>query len=360
MSDSKGFGLGFIAMGCAPLLMFAGSLMFLVLMTSSSDRCIPTQVGGSVVIDVGSLPEGPIAGYHEEQLLNAAYVINAGAALGLNERDQSIGLMTAMAESSLRILDHGDEAGPDSRGLFQQRANGAWGSYEDRMDPTISATNFFKALMEVEDRDGMKRSLVAHEVQRNDDPWHYASYGDAADEIFSALAGIDMPGVPENYTAGSEVCANAPGGGGAPQLNGECGPVAHANLQASTCQGYAAISAEFNIDWPGGVGCYDPRPWEDPPLDHPKGLACDYMVATADTGKVPTPEMHAQSVQVINWLIQHHEALKIKYIIYDHHIWESDENEVGSWDSVKRFSESFNTGNLTLDHVDHIHVSHYL
>ena len=57
--------------------------------------------------------------------------------------------MVALGESGLRVLDYGDGPGPDSRGLFQQRDNGAWGSYEDRMDPTISATNFIKALQAV-------------------------------------------------------------------------------------------------------------------------------------------------------------------------------------------------------------------
>ena len=57
-----------------------------------------------------------------------------------------ISVMVALGESGLRVLDYGDGPGPDSRGLFQQRDNGAWGSYADRMDPTTSATNFIKAL----------------------------------------------------------------------------------------------------------------------------------------------------------------------------------------------------------------------
>jgi len=47
--------------------------------------------------------------------------------------------MTAMGGSGLRNLNHGDAAGADSRGLFQQRANGAWGSLNDRMTPSIAA-----------------------------------------------------------------------------------------------------------------------------------------------------------------------------------------------------------------------------
>ena len=115
-----------------------------------------------------------------EQRANAAAIIDAGRALNLSARDQAIGVMTAMGESSLTVVDRGDDAGPDSRGLFQQRANGAWGTYADRMDPTISATNFFTALAGVTGRESMEPTLVAHAVQRNADPSHYARYWDAA------------------------------------------------------------------------------------------------------------------------------------------------------------------------------------
>jgi hypothetical protein len=58
---------------------------------------------------------------------------------------KTIGVMTAMGESGLANLEHGDAAGADSRGLFQQRANGAWGSLKDRMTPYTAAYNFFTA-----------------------------------------------------------------------------------------------------------------------------------------------------------------------------------------------------------------------
>ena len=48
--------------------------------------------------------------------------------------------MTALTESTLHNVDHGDLAGPDSRGLFQQRDS--WGSATVRMDPA-SATGLF-------------------------------------------------------------------------------------------------------------------------------------------------------------------------------------------------------------------------
>ncbi|PWW21256.1 hypothetical protein JD79_00384 [Geodermatophilus normandii] len=143
----------------------------------------------AVRIDPAAVPDGPVAGYSGEQLANAAAIVNAAEALGMDTCAQVVGVMTAMGESSLLVLDRGDAAGPDSRGLFQQRDNGAWGSYADRMDPTTSATNFFLALQEVPGWQALPPTIAAHRTQRNADPDHYARYWDDAVEVVSALAG---------------------------------------------------------------------------------------------------------------------------------------------------------------------------
>jgi len=113
---------------------------------------------GATPLDLSAVPDN-VAGYRHEQLVNAAHIIQAGRDLGLSCRDQTIGVMTAMGESSLMVLDHGDAAGPDSRGLFQQRHNGAWGSYADRMNPYTSAANFFTVLEQVHERDALEPTI---------------------------------------------------------------------------------------------------------------------------------------------------------------------------------------------------------
>ncbi|MGY1610221.1 hypothetical protein [Geodermatophilus sp. SYSU D00700] len=148
----------------------------------------------AVRIDPAAVPAGPVAGYAGEQLANAAAIVNAAADLGLDTCAQVIGVMTAMGESSLRVLDHGDAAGPDSRGLFQQRDNGAWGSYADRMDPATSATNFFLALQEVPGWRALPPTIAAHRTQRNADPYHYQRYWGPAVEVVGALAGRPVLG----------------------------------------------------------------------------------------------------------------------------------------------------------------------
>lgn len=136
-----------------------------------------------------------VPGLSPEQVRNAAAIVRAGVGLGLSPRDQAIGVMTALGESSLRVLDHGDRAGPDSRGLFQQRDNGAWGTLAQRMDPTASAQSFFRALAGVDGRDAMAPTLVAHRVQRNADPQHYARWWDQAVTTVAALTGAPRPAV---------------------------------------------------------------------------------------------------------------------------------------------------------------------
>lgn len=157
-----------------------------------SAECSAT--GPAVRVDPAAVPEGPVAGFAGEQLANAAAIVNAAHDLGLDTCAQVVGVMTAMGESSLRVLDRGDVAGPDSRGLFQQRDNGAWGSYADRMDPATSATSFFRALQEVPDWRSLPPTIAAHRTQRNADPYHYQRWWDAAVEVVGALAGRPVLG----------------------------------------------------------------------------------------------------------------------------------------------------------------------
>jgi hypothetical protein len=130
-----------------------------------------------------------IEGYSGDQLVNATAIMNAGAALGVNAKGQEIGVMTAMGESGLRNIDYGDKAGPDSRGLFQQRDT--WGTLAQRMDPTTAATFFFQRLLKVPNWESMTPTLAAHAVQINADPNHYTRFFDAAQSIVTALTGGD-------------------------------------------------------------------------------------------------------------------------------------------------------------------------
>ena len=72
-----------------------------------------------------------------DQAANASLITAVAVQRGLPPRAASIALATAMQESKLRNIDHGDQAGPDSRGLFQQRPSQGWGTEEQVMDPVL-------------------------------------------------------------------------------------------------------------------------------------------------------------------------------------------------------------------------------
>jgi murein DD-endopeptidase MepM/ murein hydrolase activator NlpD len=191
------------------MLAFMSMVIAITLLLAPPDAgagaCEPT--GPSVRVDQGSLPTGPVAGYSQRQLVNAALIINAGVTLDVSVRGQTIAVMTAMGESSLLVLDRGDVAGPDSRGLFQQRANGSWGSYSDRMDPTISSTNFYKALLAVDGWEQLPPTIAAHRTQGNADPYHYEPFWDNAVAVVERLGNVRVSSAPG---AGALPCSAAP------------------------------------------------------------------------------------------------------------------------------------------------------
>ena len=107
--------------------------------------------------------------------------------------------MTAMGESSLRNIDYGDWetsgfTNPDgsrttSIGLFQQQE--WWGSVEQRMDPSASATLFYERLARVPGWPHLDPSLAIHRVQINLDADYYTRYADDAAAVVDALSSTD-------------------------------------------------------------------------------------------------------------------------------------------------------------------------
>ncbi|MDR7165862.1 surface antigen [Pseudarthrobacter oxydans] len=176
--------LGLVALIVVPGTLIGLVFSILLLLAPAKPAAADCGPTASVVIN----GDTKVDGYSQEQLKNAAVILGAGKALDLSLRGQMISVMVSLGESGLRVLDYGDGPGPDSRGLFQQRDNGAWGSYADRMDPTISATNFIKALQKVEGWELLEPTLAGNKVQRNADPYHYEKYWPGAVKLVQALS----------------------------------------------------------------------------------------------------------------------------------------------------------------------------
>jgi hypothetical protein len=142
-------------------------------------------------VDQYLVPAGPVDGYCQRQLINAVFIMTAGTSYNVTERGQEIGVMTAIGESGLRVLDYGDVAGPDSRGLFQQRAN--WGTLAERMDPYTSARLFFGRMIGVAGWNTRAPTVVAHIVQGNANPDYYTPYFPSAVAIVQAMKATVQP-----------------------------------------------------------------------------------------------------------------------------------------------------------------------
>ena len=125
-----------------------------------------------------------------EQAGNAALISAASARLGLPARGATIGIATAMQESSLVNIDYGDR---DSIGLFQQRPSQGWGTVAEIMDPYYSTDTFYAALAKVSGWQDMAVTVAAQTVQRSAFPDAYAQREPAARLWASALRGHSGP-----------------------------------------------------------------------------------------------------------------------------------------------------------------------
>ena len=123
-----------------------------------------------------------------EQVGNARTIAQVGWDRGLPERAVVIAVATAMQESSLRNLDHGDR---DSLGLFQQRPSQGWGTPEQLQDPVYAAGTFYDHLMQVPGWDTMRLTDAAQTVQRSAYGELYEQHGAMAVELTGDLASGD-------------------------------------------------------------------------------------------------------------------------------------------------------------------------
>ncbi|MEV0792655.1 CHAP domain-containing protein [Kribbella sp. NPDC050459] len=141
-----------IAAAAALLVTGACLLPPLAVARSGADTCDVAQAVGEASLDA-------------EQTSNLAVIMGVGDRYGIGEAGKVVAVMTAMTESSLRNVDHGDTAGPDSRGLFQQRDS--WGTLGERLDPASAAGLFYAALANVPGWASMEPWKAAQAVQRS-------------------------------------------------------------------------------------------------------------------------------------------------------------------------------------------------
>ncbi|MEU7058453.1 heavy metal transporter [Streptomyces sp. NPDC046197] len=121
-----------------------------------------------------------------EQAVNAATIAAVGTGRGMPERAVTIALATALQESGLRNIQHGDR---DSLGLFQQRPSQGWGTPKEIMDPTYASGVFYEHLAKVPGYSRLPLTVAAQRVQRSGFPQAYAKHEPDAVLLAAALTG---------------------------------------------------------------------------------------------------------------------------------------------------------------------------
>lgn len=144
-----------------------------------------------------------------EQLANAQTIVATTAEASLPQRAAQIAVATALQESDLRNLDHGDVAGPTSRGLFQQKTQ--FYGVTVATDPVMATRAFLSRLVMVPKWQTIPLTVAAADVQlpRTDLRGAYARWESEAGQLTLRY----WPGAPRG-TGVPSTAVGCPGLGG--------------------------------------------------------------------------------------------------------------------------------------------------
>jgi len=387
----RGKATGLIAAGASVLLAGAGLVVApLVLLhpaDSSAEACttisapsstqtspVPPAVSAAASAPAATASGVGVAGLDQEAQTNARVVTAVVVDRHLPAQADVIVLMAALTESGLHNDDYGDAAGPDSRGILQQRDS--WGPLAVRMDPAEAAGLFLDRLVNLAGWASMPPWEAAQAVQVSAFDGHpraangysgviggnYLAKADLALAITQQLFGDpglsiscassagpagpvpaahpELPAAPDPYVVPADGGAcDVPDGGG-------CIREATAHLRAAVL---AAFPAQVR-----SVGCYSDRAG-----DHGTGTACDFMITT---GAAATGQDYLNGWELAAWVRTNAAALGVAYEIWYLRIWDSrhpqpDDN--GGWGQPYdgcSYCPSV-IGDPSAAHTTHVHVS---
>ncbi|HXR44291.1 MAG TPA: LysM peptidoglycan-binding domain-containing protein [Pseudolysinimonas sp.] len=151
--------------------------------------------GRTLAIPASAAASATTGALTAEMAGNARTIITVGRQLGVPDRGIVIALATAMQESGLRNLPHGDR---DSVGVFQQRPSTGWGQPAQLMDVAYAARLFYggpanpnagrtKGLLDIPGWSSMPLTQAAQRVQISAFPDAYAQWESRAVNWLSQL-----------------------------------------------------------------------------------------------------------------------------------------------------------------------------
>ncbi|NDL60966.1 M23 family metallopeptidase [Phytoactinopolyspora mesophila] len=328
-----------------PLLVIGVPIFVLIAIVAASSGPGNTAPPPGSECDFPEVMSVEIGDLSSEQLVNAKTIVDVGMKVDVPEYGWVIAVATALQESSLKNLEHGDR---DSLGLFQQRPSSGWGAPSEILDPVFASEAFYggatsphwrapadraepPGLQDIAGWEAMTVTQAAQAVQRSAFPDAYARWEPLARAIVVELTGLggDQCGTGEAMT-----CP-------ATEREVERGLTPDA-LRVLRC----LVDRYPTIQEYHGVGN---RP-ENPDSDHPTGRAVDAMIPDWDKD-----DGREFGWEVAEWLQSNSRALGVRYIIWDSHVW-SIEDSGNQWRDYEHPSGATDPTSL---HLDHIHVSVY-
>ncbi|MFJ5996417.1 heavy metal transporter [Streptomyces sp. NPDC092370] len=263
--------------------------------------------GGPGCKVVSGKGDGASYEFTPEQAVNAATITAVGTARGLPERAVTIALATALQESALRNISHGDR---DSLGLFQQRPSQGWGTPKEIMDPTYSAGEFYEHLVKVPGYTRLPLTVAAQRVQRSGFPQAYAKHEPDAALLAAALTG---------QSAATLTCEGRP-----------------AATRASGPDGVrAALVRDFGRDVLEPAGAAVGGPSAATPAPSPSGTGGTggrtvTLPVTADPGTAAGRGPDRRGWQLAHWAVANASELHIERVTYAGREWVAG-NTASQW-----------------------------
>ncbi len=224
-----------------------------------------------------------------DQASNAATIAAVGSSRGLPERAVTIALATALQESALRNIEHGDR---DSLGLFQQRPSMGWGTPEQIMDPVYSASKFYEGLEKVPGYSRMPLTVAAQKVQKSGFPQAYAKHEPDAALLSAALTGR----TPAGLTCTADVREDRPGD--------------PAVVRAELVRAFGDAAAPTSVSGGAGAG----RSAAEPTV----------LV-------VPAGDTERRGWELAQWAVARADALRVSEVAYGGKVWRADDSG-GGWE----------------------------
>lgn len=274
----------------------------------------------------------------------------------LKPRAAVIAVATSMQESKLVNVGYGDNAGPDSRGLFQQRD--PWGPLEVRMNPQKSAKLFLDRLVKVKNWNTIPLTQAAQKVQISGFPDAYAPWEEFAKWVLQEYkkdGGNAKGGNSTTAAAGDGTVANIERVAledGSDKVTYKPQPDDRFWNESRNSNDSRAVYLASRSKWSQikDYGGYAKRSGNSAKADHPKGKAVDIMI--------PNYKSEA-GISLGNDVSAYFQANAEKYGV-TYIIWRNKSWAVGA-KSWKPYNGGGVYSGSQLDdntlHMNHVHVS---